>query len=485
MLILPLRHSDLVARRWPIVTSAIIVLNLIVFFASMAALRSQNQQWEQERVKVIEYLQEHPYLSVPGGESAYALPKTRAGKAPRLSPPDADGLQSEQLELEQRVLRAETVREHSVFNQFGYRPRYWNVMTLFTSQFLHGGFLHILMNMWFLWLVGCNVEDRWGRLFYPLFYLLAGAVAALAHHLSVPTSAMPLIGASGAVAGAMGAFLVRHATARIEFWGWFFFKTFRFGAPAWVMLPLWVVGEAAQGLLFHGEGAGVAHWAHVGGFVFGVGAALAVLASGLEARVNETVEPERKQDPGLVEASRMIDTGLASQALAQLERMGARDPTNLDVQLEMLRASKRTGDRACEMRAYNRLVALYLKQGDEATALELFNELGMMGARDALGTVLRMRLVKAMERMGRVDEAIKEYAAIHKDAPVDEQGIVALVAHANHLLKRGEFEEAARLFTLAESSTVPHLEYEAAIHRGLAMARRRSLPPPSMAPPRR
>ena len=81
MLILPLRHSDLVARRWPIITSAIIVLNVIVFFASMAALRTQNQQWAQERARVIEYLQEHPYLSAPGGDEAYAQPRMRKSKS--------------------------------------------------------------------------------------------------------------------------------------------------------------------------------------------------------------------------------------------------------------------------------------------------------------------------------------------------------------------------------------------------------------------
>jgi membrane associated rhomboid family serine protease len=85
--------------------------------------------------------------------------------------------------------------------------------------------------MWFLWLVGCYVEDTWGRVIFPLFHLIAGAAAAVAHQLSAPASAVPLIGASGAVAGAMGAFLVRYARTNIRFW-WFFWLILRRPTPA-------------------------------------------------------------------------------------------------------------------------------------------------------------------------------------------------------------------------------------------------------------
>lgn len=145
-----------------------------------------------------------------------------------------------------------------------------NWLTLITCTFLHGGWLHFLGNMLFLWIFGDNVEDRFGRLRFLAFYLGCGAVASAAHLLSAADSLVPTVGASGAIAGVMGAYLLLYPHARVQMlviWG-FFVDTVVLPAPFflayWFLLQL--LGSAVQ----RGGGGGIAFGAHIGGFVAGV-----------------------------------------------------------------------------------------------------------------------------------------------------------------------------------------------------------------------
>lgn len=149
-------------------------------------------------------------------------------------------------------------------------------MTLITSQFLHGGFLHIAGNMLFLWIFGNNVEDRLGHIKFLIFYLTCGVLAALSQWFFSPNSTIPSLGASGAIAGVMGAYILRYPQARVltlVFLG-FFVTTLQI--PAIFFLGLWFVQQALYGIAslqvpsnIGMESGGVAYWAHAGGFVFG------------------------------------------------------------------------------------------------------------------------------------------------------------------------------------------------------------------------
>jgi membrane associated rhomboid family serine protease len=146
-------------------------------------------------------------------------------------------------------------------------------LTIFTSMFLHGGWLHLIGNMWYLWIFGDNVEDRLGRFRYLLFYLAAGVVAALLHYAINPASEAPTVGASGAIAGVLGAYLAAYPRARVITLVPFF-PFFRVMAlPAALVLGFWFVVQFFSGALslgFGSSGGGVAWWAHVGGFAFGI-----------------------------------------------------------------------------------------------------------------------------------------------------------------------------------------------------------------------
>jgi membrane associated rhomboid family serine protease len=144
-------------------------------------------------------------------------------------------------------------------------------MNVLTSMFLHGSWMHLLGNMWFLWLFGNNIEDSMSRPRFLAFYLLSGLAAALFQVVTNPDSSIPMVGASGAISGVMGAYLILYPRVRVfTFVALGFFFT-QMAVPAWVMLIYWAFIQFASGLTTVGaEGGGVAFWAHIGGFVAGV-----------------------------------------------------------------------------------------------------------------------------------------------------------------------------------------------------------------------
>ncbi|HWP60020.1 MAG TPA: rhomboid family intramembrane serine protease [Candidatus Acidoferrales bacterium] len=145
------------------------------------------------------------------------------------------------------------------------------VLHLFTSMFLHGSWLHLLGNMWFLWLFGNNVEDSMGRLRFLAFYLISGLAAAFGQVLTDPRSPIPMVGASGAISGVMGGYLMLYPNVRVYALVPLGFFITSMALPAWVMLGYWFLIQFVSGLAsFGGEVGGVAFWAHVGGFVAGV-----------------------------------------------------------------------------------------------------------------------------------------------------------------------------------------------------------------------
>lgn len=150
--------------------------------------------------------------------------------------------------------------------------------TLLTSMFLHGGFMHIAGNMLFLWIFGDNLEDEMGHFGFALFYLACGIGAGLAHVLMSPYSMVPTVGASGAIAGVMGGYLLLFPRAKVDILLIIiiFFRIFTI--PAWILLAIWFALQFFGGIASDPSTGGVAYWAHAGGFVLGVILALPVFA---------------------------------------------------------------------------------------------------------------------------------------------------------------------------------------------------------------
>lgn len=144
--------------------------------------------------------------------------------------------------------------------------------TIYTSMFLHGGWFHILSNMWVLFIFGDNIEARMGKMKYLVFYLLSGTAAGLLQTYILPSSQVPMIGASGAIAGVLGAYLVLFPRSRVASLVPIFFIFTIIEIPAVIFLIFWFLTQIYSGWfsLQGSGGSGIAWWAHVGGFIFGL-----------------------------------------------------------------------------------------------------------------------------------------------------------------------------------------------------------------------
>ncbi|HYM80275.1 MAG TPA: rhomboid family intramembrane serine protease [Candidatus Limnocylindria bacterium] len=156
--------------------------------------------------------------------------------------------------------------------EYGTEPMLVPGLTVISSMFMHGSWLHLLGNMWYLWIFGDNIEDRMGRLRFVVFYLLAGAAAAALHYVLNRESRVPSVGASGAIAGVLGAYAFAFPSAKVITLVPLFPFFQIMAIPAVVMLGLWFVYQFLAGFLtsaWSSTGHGVAWWAHIGGFAFG------------------------------------------------------------------------------------------------------------------------------------------------------------------------------------------------------------------------
>lgn len=199
------------------------------------------------------------------------IPLADASRQPKRSPVITRGI----IAVNALVFLLELLGGREFIQQWSVIPadivagRHW--INLLTAMFMHGGWLHIIGNMVFLWAFGPEIEEAMGRPRYLIFYLLSGLVASLAQVVAMPSSTVPNLGASGAIAGVMGAFLVTYPRDQIRtllLFGWFARITF---IPAAILIGLWFVIQlfSEVGSVASVQSGGVAYMAHVGGFVFG------------------------------------------------------------------------------------------------------------------------------------------------------------------------------------------------------------------------
>lgn len=159
----------------------------------------------------------------------------------------------------------------SFFHSYALIPNKFELSDLFTSMFLHAGLVHLVGNIWFLWIVGDNVEDRYGHWIYIAFYMLAGTVAGLVHVFTITPAgaAIPTVGASGAISGMMGSYLFLFPRAKILFWTPLWLWTGLVKIPSYIAITAWFLLQLYMVFWYKGEADLVAYWAHIGGFVFG------------------------------------------------------------------------------------------------------------------------------------------------------------------------------------------------------------------------
>jgi membrane associated rhomboid family serine protease len=396
-MIIPYGHEHSSVRRLPWVSFGLMGLCVVVFLLTALAADTGGSAADRDFTELFEYLSSHPYLEVsPELERALFryIPEEEfrafleASRALSGDPPSHPGqIQHEQAELDRigaRALRSLEGARDSPFRRFGLVPAELRPANLISYQFVHGGLLHLLGNLFVLFLAGPFIEDVWGRPLFAGFYLAAGAVSALMFALRYPTLDEPLIGASGAVAGVMGAFLVRYWRTRIRFLYFFFpFRPGTFTAPAWLMLTLWFARELVFAQAFDVAapgtgGGGVAHWAHVWGFGFGLAVAAAISYWRIEERfVHGAIEAKI-----MVQSNPAIDTALAARAKGELERSlkllsraVREDPDNIDAVLALWNAAADIGRPESAAPELLRIIQTALRTDDESLVIGHWGEL--------------------------------------------------------------------------------------------------------------
>lgn len=400
MLFVPVGLDETRISRLPVVSIAILAVNVAVFLGM--AVAGGEEAVEARFREVVEYWSDRPYLELPAElESRFGLSRERLAQATgtRLPVAAPDRAQAEQERLD--ALCADLlaavdelpVRRWSLVPARGLLQPGW-----ITHQFLHGGLGHLLGNMLvFFLVVGPFLEDAWGRPFFLAFYLVGGVLAGAAQALPMGDSQTHVLGASGAISACLGAFALRlaHRRVRMFYWVAFFFRG-TFFVPAWAY-AFFGLAMDLLGLRMAGTGGGVAYAAHVGGFAFGIGAVLAVRATGLEDRI----APEGAVRWGrTAEASRGAEAladGRRGDAVRHLERAVARDPGDRASLLALARLHAAGFDPAATTPLVERLLGASFAANDRAGARELLLELGAAIDPAALRPALAYRAAEAIQ----------------------------------------------------------------------------------------
>jgi membrane associated rhomboid family serine protease len=459
---IPLGLDEAETRRTPWVSLVLIAINVLVFaVVSLGGQQAEVEQNVQARGKeVVRYLREHPYLELPAPldrrvsdaerqqlESARKA-IVRAGRMP------ADWeVQKQQEHFDEMVADLFAQIRSSPIHRCGLIPAHPDALHFLTSMFMHGGWLHLIGNMFFLYLTGFFVEDAYGRILYPILYILSGVAAAAVQIIHSPGSETPMVGASGAIAGIMGAFLVRYARRRIVFlWiPFFFIPVFvrRIRVPAFVYLPFWFFGQ-----VFISEMAGdsgVAVWAHIGGFVFGFLTALLIAVFGIETKyIDPAIERQvgGSENTGLlraVEAGARGDLAEARRATGQVLR---EDPGNLDALRYAYTVALSSNDPGEIGRHASRLLDAYIAAGENDPAAYLVKE-AVTAVPEGLSARFLLRAGDFMARRGDARQALELYDRVVRGFPDDPSVLRALVQSADLAARAGDRFRAQKLLEQA------------------------------------
>jgi membrane associated rhomboid family serine protease len=486
-MLIPLRHENMEGRRWPVVTFALIALNVLIFLGTHWTIEAQEPERREVRMHVLALAAAHPELNMPpdvekfvnqvhskAPDEAWKQLAERSRK--RVGGWDAENGQeedAEQLQAEMNTLaeRFGEVQKNSILENYAFVPAHPKPISYLTSMFLHIGWLHLIGNMWFLWLAGFILEDRWGRVIYPIFYLFAGVGASLFHVMFYPESLAPTLGASGAVAALMGGFLVRFPKLKIEMLWYMLIFRIKFKAPAYWLLPLWLLMEVFYGSLT-GQASGVAHWAHVGGFIFGALGALVIARTGLEHQANAVIEDKIgwTADPAVVQGTEFLEQGKFDEGIAVLRKHVTAKPDAIDAHSVLRQLYWRKNDIPAHLQATIKLCQLHLKAQDGETAWQDYQEYTNAGG-DRMPAGTWLELCRLAEGQQDYERAVKEYEHLAQAYPAEKQSLLALLSAGRLTLKQlNRPSDALLYYKAAKASKVPHLDWDSNIQAGIQAA---------------
>lgn len=438
-MLIPIGQEDSSVRRLPWVTFGIMIVCLLVFVLTLPATKDSQKQAAEKLQLAAQYWMHHPYLKLDdrlakllgsGRQEVDEAMREVVKQFGQKPPQDRSVLREQQAKLQRYIDEAFAALDQIPARKLGLIPAHMKAYALITHMFMHGGWLHLIGNMFILFLTGPFLEDAWGRPLYAGFYLVAGVFAALMYAARYPHLAGPLIGASGAIAGVMGAFLIRFWNRKIRFFYWIgFIFHGTFTAPAWLMLGLWLAREflfaQAMDVVAPGSGgAGVAHWAHVWGFAFGL-----VVAAGIRKFDIE----ERYIHPAIESKITLVDN------------------TAIDRAMELFREGDTT-------RALGLLHDEVRRNRDNIDAALAYWNMACQAGVPAEAAPTAIHLIRQSIRSEDVDLGLTVWSELTQRVPDRSVDPATAVAVADALMTAGRHEEAGEALTLvaaADAATVP------------------------------
>jgi len=424
-MIIPIGHKSDTVRRLPWITFTIMAVCLVVHIVITATMRKQIHDMGVTVQELFNYYFTHPYLELDPEigkllgiedqlEKIEEFLETPAVKPDRLT------IRSQQEELDRLTEKFKGIYQNIPYRKYGFIPAQQTLLGLLAYMFIHGGWLHLLGNLLFLYLSGPFIEDVWGRPLFAAFYLLMGIGSAELFALNYPSSMTPLIGASGAISGVMGAFLLRYLKTKIKFFYVllpFIFIRGTFKAPAWMMLPLWFLLEILNARMMDvinpRGGGSVAHWAHVWGFIFGFLFAMLIKYFHIEEKyIHKKIEGKISfMDPGFQiyeEAIALQNQGRREEAYAKLLEGAQKYPGHHDLAVGLWNLATELG-----------------KEEDAASHL--------------------VKAIKEMLKKEQFEAAFNHYRQLREKAPQAPLSVYFKMTMLDHLIRRVEIDEATSL----------------------------------------
>ena len=318
-----------------------------------------------------------------------------------------------------------------LFYRFGFRTGSRNPLLLITSIFLHAGYFHLLGNMLFLWIVGVNIESVWGAKIFLFIYFLGGVLATITHSFFMKDEEMPLIGASGAIACIMGAYLIRHFKTKIYFYNIFIYVG-KFSVKAGYILPVWLLLQVKGALTSPGS-SGVAFWAHIGGF--GAGTLLASIYH--FGKVEEHLAPamKKKEIDSLRERYRThMDRQQEEEGFQVLSQLIERDPENVGYRKSLISHHMKSKNfQSCFEETLN-LLELLWKEGRREDYQEIYRSVLLtLREPDQIPPSVIFKAASCCQEKRMFKAAAEEFYKLHKVHPDDPLSPRALVSYARIL----------------------------------------------------
>jgi membrane associated rhomboid family serine protease len=487
-MIIPLNHENMKGRRWPYVTIGIIALNTVFFLATHWAMERESQQMGVIREHIILLAAAHPDTPMNTSErklvdsfrqsqsKMWALLASPVHKPFNAWDTEIHAWTAPRCEEEMTLLggQLDQMQAGSILGRYAFYPSRRTPISYLSANFLHAGWMHLIFNMWFLWLAGAILEDTWGRPLYATFYLISGVTAIWGYALVYPNGLIPVIGASGAIASLMGAFLALFPKTKIQL-GFFYWiitpRLYRFKAPAFAVLPLWLGMQLLSGVLA-GESGGVAYWAHIGGFGFGLAVALILRYSGIEQKVDQAIHEKVgwSADPHIVNATDLLEKEQFDGAVSELKSLIAEKPGCIDAYEMLPSVYLRMGDTNSYLEAMEAVCQLHLKLHNAEAAWQDYEDYVKAGG-TKMPSASWLELCRHTEDMQQWQRAASEYEKLGEAWPQDRNSVLALISAGRIQLRQlGQPQQALRLYIAAQNSPVPHQDWNDTIRKGIDAA---------------